>query len=491
VTTIEGPAGVWAPSRRRLTVGLVFTVTLVAFESLSVATVLPAVGRDLGDVRLYGWVFSAFFLGSLVGIVIAGQQADRHGLVRPFGFGLILFGVGLIIGGSAPAMPVLVVARAIQGLGAGAIPAAAYVAIGRGYPSRLRPRMFAVLSTAWVVPGLVGPALAGLIADHLGWRWVFLGLLPLVVGCSVLILPAVRGFAPADPEAPARPEAHREADPEAHREADPEADRERPADYTEDAGVPANRSRLFPAVRVALGAGLLLAGLTVASLGLTPVLIAAGLLVAIPAFITLVPPGTLAARPGLPAAVLSRGVLTFAFFAGDAYVPLTLTSIRGTSAAIAGLALTASTLTWTLGAWIQERRIATWGPRRLITMGFVLVAIGTVGMTSLLSYATPIWVGPVMWAVAGLGIGLAYAPISVTVLHDAPPGQEGRASSALSLTDVLGTALGTGTGGAAVALGHANGWDPRAGLAVAFAIAAIVAGSGTLVARRVRDSLPT
>ncbi|HSS10752.1 MAG TPA: hypothetical protein VLL25_12755, partial [Acidimicrobiales bacterium] len=154
-------------------------------------------------------------------------------------------------------------------------------------------------------------------------------------------------------------------------------------------------------------------------------------------------------------------------------------------------ALTASTLTWTLGAWIQERRIGTWGPRRLIRMGFIFVAAGTIGMTSLLSHATPVWLGPVMWAVAGLGIGLAYAPISVTVLHDAPPGQEGRASSALSLTDVLGVALGTGTGGAAVAFGHAHGWDPRAGLGAAFAIAFVVAAIGTVVAGRVRPSLPT
>jgi predicted MFS family arabinose efflux permease len=255
-----------------------------------------------------------------------------------------------------------------------------------------------------------------------------------------------------------------------------------------DAAAP-SRSRLFPAVRVATGAGLLLAGLTVASPGVTPLLIGAGLLVGVPAFIGLVPPGTLTARPGLPAAVLTRGILTFAFFGGDAYVPLTLTSIRGASAATAGLALTASTLTWTIGAWIQERRIAVWGPRRLIRVGFVLVAAGAAGMTTLLFRTTPLFLGPVTWAVAGLGIGLAYAPISVTVLHDAPTGQEGRAASALSLTDVLGTALGTGTGGAAVAFGHANGWDPRAGLGVAFAIAVAVAGVGTMVARRIPSRL--
>jgi MFS family permease len=122
-------------------------------------------------------------------------------------------------------------------------------------------------------------------------------------------------------------------------------------------------------------------------------------------------------------------------------------------------------------------------------MGFVLVAAGAAGMTTLLSHTTPVWLGLVMWGVAGLGIGLAYAPLSVTVLHVALPGQEGQASSGLALTDVLGTALGTGAGGAAVAFGHANGWDPRAGLAFAFGIAFVVAIVGATIARRIGVSL--
>ena len=78
-------------------------------------------------------------------------------------------------------MAALVAARARQGLGAGAIPALAYVAIGHAYPTELQARMFAVISTAWVLPAVVGPAISGAVADAVGWRWVFLGLLPLVV----------------------------------------------------------------------------------------------------------------------------------------------------------------------------------------------------------------------------------------------------------------------------------------------------------------------
>lgn len=77
-------------------------------------------------------------------------------------------------------MAVLVAARFVQGLGAGTIQPIAYVAIGRSLPEALRPRMFATLSTAWVLPGIAGPAIAGAVGDSIGWRYVFLGLLPLI-----------------------------------------------------------------------------------------------------------------------------------------------------------------------------------------------------------------------------------------------------------------------------------------------------------------------
>ena len=135
----EPAGGVWARERRPLTAGLVFAVTLVAFEALAIATVLPVVSRHLGDLRLYGWVFSAFLLSSLIGIVLAGTLADRVPLGRPMLAGLILFALGLAVGGTAPDMALLVAGRAVQGLGAGVVPAVAYVAISRGYPEACRP----------------------------------------------------------------------------------------------------------------------------------------------------------------------------------------------------------------------------------------------------------------------------------------------------------------------------------------------------------------
>jgi MFS family permease len=86
--------GLWAPQRRALTTGLVLTITFVASEALAVVTVMPVVARDLGGLRLYGWVFSGFMLGSVVGIVAAGREADRRGPAVPFVAGVVLFGSG-------------------------------------------------------------------------------------------------------------------------------------------------------------------------------------------------------------------------------------------------------------------------------------------------------------------------------------------------------------------------------------------------------------
>src|SRR5713101_2292569 len=194
--------GLWAAERRALTAGLAATITFVAAEALAVVTVMPLVARDLNGLGLYGFVFSAFLLGTMVGIVAAGRAADRRGPAAPYLAGVAVFSIGLTIAGLAPSMPILIAGRALQGLGAGAVPAVAYVAIGRSLPDHLRARMMAVLSTAWVAPGLAGPALRAEVARLFGWRWVFLGLLPVVAVAGSIAVPAlVRLGPPGSPRA--------------------------------------------------------------------------------------------------------------------------------------------------------------------------------------------------------------------------------------------------------------------------------------------------
>jgi MFS family permease len=456
VTDLEELGGLFSPGRRALTAGLVMTITLVAFEALAISTVMPRVAAELGNLELYGWVFSAFFLASMVGIVVSGGWIDRGGLVWPMVTALGLFSVGLVIGGLAPSMPILVGGRVLQGLGAGAIPPISYVSIGRALPDQLRPRMFAVLSTAWVLPGVIGPALAGAVAVATSWRVVFLGLLPLIALAAIITLPALaRSVPPATEPAAA-------------------------------GGRSEFGRRLGLALVVVLGAAGLVAGLTSASLVPGLPLAVAGVALILPGFQRLTPPGTLRALPGLPAAVLLRGVLTFTFFAVDAYVPLALQDWRGLSPAVAGLALTGATLSWTAGAWVQARRIADLGVRRLVRSGFLTVVLGIAGFAAVLAPSVPVAVGVLAWTVAGFGMGLSYSPLSLTVLREASPGAEGAATSGLQLSDVLGTALGTGVGGALIAFGAGAGMAPWVGLLGAFVAGASAGLLGFVLGARLR-----
>jgi MFS family permease len=445
---VEG--GLWAPQHRALTTGLVLTITFVASEALAVVTVMPVVAKDLGGLSLYGWVFSGFMLGSVVGIVAAGREADRRGPAVPFVAGVVLFGSGLAIAGLAPSMAVLVAGRILQGVGAGAVPAVAYATIGRSLPEALRARMMAVLSTAWVAPGLAGPAVSAEVARLFGWRWVFLGLLPVVAVAGGIAIPALIRLGP------------------------PAASQAKEHRFTDGLRTAAGATMVLAGLSLAAGSGAIPAGL---------VLIAAGGLAGLPALRRLVPPGTLAGWPGLPATIASRGLLTFTFFGADAYVTLAVTALRHRTPVVAGIAVTGATVAWTAGAWMQARLSGSWEGRRLVRAGLAIVLAGIAGMMVLvLVPSVPVAEGLAAWTVAGLGMGLAYAPLSLMMLQKALPGHEGQASASLNLADVLGTAIGIGAGGAAVAA--TAGGDLRLGVFAAFAIPGAVGLVALVFTRR-------
>lgn len=469
--------GLWSGQRRALTIGLLLTITFVATEALAVATIMPLVVRDLHGLDLYGFVFSAFMLGTLVGIVAAGRAADQRGPAIPYIAGLAVFAAGLAVSGLAPSMSVLVAGRALQGIGAGAVPAVAYTAIGRGLPERLRASMMAMLSTAWVAPGLAGPALSAEVARIFGWRWVFLGLIPVIAVTGPFAIPALVRLG--------RPDS---ASPDRHRMAD--------------------------AIGTAIAAGLLLTGLTLiagASAtdghhshlaeadGLTSSLLTGSPAVIAGAALTvtglaaggillhrLLPAGTLTARCGLPATVLIRSLVTFGFYAADAFVPLTITIQRHRSPIVAGIAVTASTIGWSAGSWFQARMNSRWHERRLIRIGVAGMLAGTAGLTALLGSRVPIAGGILAWLVAGVGMGTCYGPITLLMLRLAPAGREGWASASLNVADVLGTALGVGVAGAVISGVISLGWPLATALAGAFACAEL----GVIGALAVSGRLP-
>lgn len=453
---VAAPA-VWAAGRRRLTLGLVLTITLVAFESLAIATVMPTVKDDLGGLALYGWVFSGFFLASLVGIVVAGWLVDRRGPAVALAAGLVPFAVGLVVGGTAASMAGLIAGRVAQGFGAGTIVTTAYAAIGPGYQAEERPRMFAVFSSAWVVPALVGPAVATVVEHAWSWRLVFLGLLPLVVLAATMALPPLAALGRVDPEV-----------------AEPGT---------------ADLARVARAVVLALGVGAVFIAVDAQAVAVTVGLVVGAVPAVLWALVGLVPSGTLRLRPGVPATIGVRGILTCAFFAADAYVPLAVVDGRGASTWVGGAALTASSVAWAAGAWIQARAFGRVGPRWLDRTGFAALTVAVVVMIAV-AQGLPTAMAVPGWGIAGLGMGLAYAPLAVVVLEAAHPDQQGEASASLQLSDALGVAVGTAIGGWVIATADARGASVASGTTIVFAIALVVALSGLLAAGRLPGRLP-
>jgi MFS family permease len=461
---------IWDRDHLSLTLGLLVTVSVAAFESLAVATALPAAVREIGGLDLYGWAFSAFMLTNLIGISTAGHEADLRGPARPFLLGILLFTSGLAIAGFAPSMRVVALARLVQGLGAGALSSIAYVAVARGYPSPAKPRMLALLSSAWVLPGLIGPAIAATVADHVGWRWVFFGLVPPTVIAGALTVASLGQLGAATPG----PDVKRDDDPP---------------------------PRGLAALGLAVGTGAALAGIDARSPLVAVSLLLPGVALAGAMLRRLVPAGTLRARPGLPAAIATAGLLGLSFFGAEAFVALSYTEVRGESVSAAGVALTVGTLAWTAGAWIQARAAGRGQRRFLVILGLCLMAAGIAGTAGAL---VPGWTAVPLastsradarlvdalvagsWSLVGLGMGLAYSTVSLIVLEAAPAAREGESSAAMQLANVLGIAVGTGLGGACLALVTGAGGSVRSGIALVDAITA----AGALLAIFCATRLP-
>jgi MFS family permease len=371
-----------------------------------------------------------------------------------------VFVAGLLLAGSAQDMTVLVVARAVQGFGAGLNTVALYVVVARAFPRALRPRVFAALSGAWVLPALVGPPVAGLLVDHLSWRWVFYGVVPLTLVATALVLPRLRHL----PD--------REVEPG-----------EQGAERGERGALPA-------AVGAAVGAGALqYAG---QELGSLPAAVTAGLAVGggllLGSCVTrLLPRGSLRLRRGLPTIVLLRGVFSGAFFSAEAFILLMLIDHRGLSTTAAGASLTCGALTWFVGSWYQGRPGLRLPRPTLVALGSALVAVGILVATGALLPAVPTpWAAVTAgagWLVAGLGMGLGVTSLSVLLFEASPLAEQGANSAALQVSDSLGSILMLGLAGAVFAGLHDKGYDGLVFLAI-YLISASLAALGALVGRR-------
>jgi MFS family permease len=449
------PRSIFAAALRATTVGLLIVITLIAFEAMAVSAALPTAARAVHGLGAFGWAYTGFLVANVVGMVAAGQLSDRSGPRVPLVAGLACFLAGLVVSGTATTMAQLVAGRVVQGLGSGLLITALYVVIGQAYPEALRPRVFAATSSAWVVPSLVGPVVAGALAQHASWRWVFLGLVPFTVGGALLLVPVLRLLHPA-------PVPGRLAGP----------------------------ARLVRAVAVAVG----IAALEQAGQHPSPVAAGygvAGLVLLAWGIRPLLPVGTLRVRPGVSAPIAMRGLLAGAFFGIESTVPLALTLQHHYGATAAGLPLAGSGLSWALGSWWQGRVDDGRHPQRrvaLIRAGFGLVAAAGVLMALAAVPAAPGWIAYPAWLLAGLGAGLTMSSVSVLMLKFTTDADRGADSAALQLSDATASALTTGLAGVLVAAAARGAITGTTGFVTLDVAMCGVAALGAVMARRARPA---
>lgn len=404
-------AGVWGPQYVWVTIGAVAMIFLAALQALAVTTVMTVVSDDLDGASLYAVAFAGTLATSVIGMVAVGAWSDRRGPVLPLATSVALFVAGLVIAGSAGDMATLVVGRLVQGLGTGGQTVALYVVVARVYPPHLHGRVFAAFSAAWVIPSLVGPALAGAVAQYLHWRWVFLGVAALTMIAFAMVYTRLHSLS---------------------------------LHTAEPSRVPVG-ARLGWASLVAAGAlALSLAG--EAGTWAPVVVVGAVVLIGVAAR-PLLPPGTLTVRRGLPSVILMRGIIAGALFGAEIYVPYLLISEYGFSPVWAGLGLTTAAVLWAVGADLQGRFGDRLGNRRIVLLGTAQLAAATLLATATAVFALPAGVLIAGWALAGGGMGLMYPRLTVLTLAYSTPSDQGFNSSALSISDSIGASAAIATMG--------------------------------------------
>ncbi|MDE0343962.1 MAG: MDR family MFS transporter [Deltaproteobacteria bacterium] len=405
-TTIPTSAGV-------AVAGVMLAVFLFAIDATIVSSAMPTVVSQLGDIDLYSWVFSVYMLTSALATPIFGKLSDLYSRRTLILLAIATFVVGSVACGAAQSMTQLIVFRAVQGMGGGAVYALAFIIVGVVFPIEQRARMQGLIASVWGVASVLGPAGGGFIAEYWDWRWIFWINLPLGVGAAGLI---ILGF-------------------------------------SEQRAEGARRSLDLAGAAILLSAlmllfyGLLVAANQIDLITAESVSVVVGVVVLLGLFIFVegktrdpLLPMALFHLPGYSRPAYLSLLAAMGIFGVVGFLPLYVQGALGGSASLAGVALLPLSVGWTAGSMTAGRVTTSWGYRRVCTTGMGLIVAGYIPFM-LLEEAGGMTVMLVATFAAGTGMGMTNVTALVAAQGAVPFQNLGVATSTVMLFRTIGGAL--------------------------------------------------
>lgn len=390
-----------------VTIAIFVATFMTAVEGTIVATALPTIVGELHGVAMMNWIISIYLLTNAMATPIFGKLADRIGRKPVFLVGLAIFVTGSFLSGMSNSMPMLIMMRAIQGVGAGAIMPVTFTIIADIYPFEKRAKVLGFNGSAWGIAALVAPLLGGFIVEKLSWHWIYFINVPIGLICMVLV-----------------------------------------------AGFLFEKRTVTKAAIDYIGTVWLVASLVLLLLGfqslssshgivkLLGFLVAAGVCLwlfvkaerkAVDPIIDLSLFNQRAfVITNLIAALISGFVIGY-----ETYMPMWVQGILGMSATFGGFAITPSSLMWIVGSFVAGRLLVISTPKKIMTMALMVLLLGSI-LLALVPQAFPYWGFLLIACLTGFGFGNVITTTTVRAQAVVPQDMVGVATSFNTLSRTLG-----------------------------------------------------
>jgi len=450
-------------SKRNLAIiGVMLVIFLFAIDATIVSTAMPTIVAKLGGLELYSWVFSVYMLTSALTTPIFGKLADLFSQRRLMLIGIGIFLLGSILCGAAPSMETLIVFRAVQGLGGGAIYALSFIVVGILYPPQERAKVHGIISGIWGVASILGPLAGGIIVEHWSWRWAFFVNLPITVVAIALIVAGLK-----------------------------ETGQERRAHKLDFAGTftllaalmlffyALSRSSHSPEPLNAAFAGLV---------ALAILFLIVFYFVERRAAEPIIPPDLFHVRLFTTAAAVAT-VAAMGVFGAVSYLPLYLQGVTGLTASRAGMVLLFLSVAWTAGSLIAGQALNRVGYRVVAVIGMALIAVGYSLFVAFKSGLTVPWVA-VSGTLIGTGMGMANLTTLVAVQNSVSHQRIGVATSTVMLFRTFGGAFAVSLLGTVLLNQMQRGLSELNGSALSTALLSKLAHPQNLLEPATRAQIP-